>query len=746
MIYVIDDKRSRQRDYGWDEEKFAMFSDFIVPIWNMDGLRDNHSSIIQSGNVILFHESFLSSEDKELCSFKEEIKKNSSLLYVAYFSGSKSGRYVEDRKCMLPPDILYLNLEVFIRKYTEGETNFEYLTFGENYTIERDIRDEVGQVKSENFDASPIETSRNIFFAATTYDTAIPKSPFAGVDMVKGWDLDFSDSDVSDKDLDQFVCKQFKESTYDAIYIPLYIGNVYSDFLGLRLAMHIRLTPSANSTTPIFIYGVSSYEDLHQNACFDVLKFSTVLLIGSNRDSFSLSLNKIDRADSHDFALQNIHLNIPSNMGNNHSVANKWAIYRWSNMLKLGEGFVSPQSNEFQTTLYFKYLDVKFGQHDKFKEKQKYSAQINNIEDKTIVYIDDEYDKGWGNVLSQIFELSKAKYVPFTDFDKKISRKELLERIYHFIDENEADCYLLDLRLHEDDFALDQRKDLSGHSISKYIKNKNAGNQVVIFTASNKIWNLKEEIFKIGAAGYALKESPNLNLKREDSLELYKDFVKSIKLACDMSYLKDMVTKQEELKSLCPATEQLESIVNLLARNNGGNDKDLLGAALLAEIVFVEDFIKSVLGYKLFSLSAGKDDAYIETGAKKVELETKDGRRFPVSCHMFFKREQYGDYSTVVDVSDFHNAPQLPRSGWSNVSDSDVTLVSATLLKECSLPTNIVRKYINFKHIRNTQVAHKSTDNNQVVLPNFSDDIKLSEADIKDFYDSLIYPLVKKFF
>lgn len=731
MIYVIDDKRSRQCDYGWSEDKFTMFSDTIVPIWDMEGLHDNYSSIIQNGNIVLFHESFLSSGDKELRSFKEEIKKNSSLLYIAYFSGSKSGRYVENQKCMLPPEVLYLNLEVFIKKHKEGETDFKYLAFGENYSTEYDIRDKLKTVNNENVGVSPINTGKKLFFAVTSEDTV--DLPFTDVEPVKDWD--YFDSDVSDRELDQFVCEQFKELTYDAIYIPLYIGNVYSDFLGLRLAMHIRLTPSANSTTPIFIYGVSSYEDLRQNACFDVLKFSTVLLIGSDSDSFFLSLNRIDRTNNYDFALQNIHLNIPSNIGNNHSVANKWAVYRWSNMLKLDKEVLL--EDDVRASLYFKYIDAKFGQHDKFKEKQKYRVQINGIKGKTIVYIDDEYNKGWGNILSHIFESSKARCILFTDFDKKISRDKLLERIYHFIDENEADCYLLDLRLHEDDFAIDQRKELSGHYISKYIKNKNVGNQVVIFTASNKIWNLKEEIFKNGAMGYALKESPDLNLKREDSLELYIDFVNSIKSACNMSYLKDIVTKQEELESLCPATEQLESVVNLLAKDNGENDKDLLGSALLAEIVFVEDFIKSQ-GYSL--LSTGKDDTL------KVELCTKTGKQIPISGFMFFKREQNGNHSNVIDVSDFYKTPQEPPSGWCKISNSDVTLVAATLLKECCFSTDITRKYIHFKHIRNTQVAHKITHDTKEAPPNPSKTAELSETDIKDFYDSLIYPLVKKFF
>ena len=32
MIYLIDDKKTRQKDFGWTEEKFAQYSSYITPI------------------------------------------------------------------------------------------------------------------------------------------------------------------------------------------------------------------------------------------------------------------------------------------------------------------------------------------------------------------------------------------------------------------------------------------------------------------------------------------------------------------------------------------------------------------------------------------------------------------------------------------------------------------------------------------------------------------------------------------
>ena len=62
MIYIIDDKRSRQQDYGWDDERFMLFADIVIVIWDIESLIKYRSQILEPGNIILFHESFSISE------------------------------------------------------------------------------------------------------------------------------------------------------------------------------------------------------------------------------------------------------------------------------------------------------------------------------------------------------------------------------------------------------------------------------------------------------------------------------------------------------------------------------------------------------------------------------------------------------------------------------------------------------------------------------------------------------------
>lgn len=727
MIYIIDDKRSRQRDYGWDDERFGQYKEFITPIWNTESLVAYREKMLEEDNVILFHESFLASDDEGrngiINTLKTDLAEHASTLYISYFSGSKNGRFVDERCCMLPPDVLYANLITFINKLQEGNTDFKYLAFGENFQLEESIRNRLEEVNDANVGAERIPIEKNILFAVTSEDEIEP--PFE-IEVTKEWD--FFDEDVSDIELDAIVAKWLSNIQYDSIYIPLCFGNVYSDYMGLRLAMHIRLTETPNRYTPIFIYGVSSYEEVSNNECFEVFKFPSVFLINADNRSLVLSLTTNTSLSKNGKEINRILLNVPSNIGDNHGVANRWAMFRWCAMLKWPGEIPKIADSGLDNSLYFKYLIAKFGVHDKFSKKYKYDLKIEGVEGKTILYIDDEYDKGWESILRAIFEYSKANLICFKGFDKRLTRTELIGKIQAFLDTNEADCYLIDLRLHEDDFVKGQSHNLTGHEVAKYIKKLNAGNQIVVFTASNKIWNLKEEVFKIGATGYAMKESPDLNLKREDSLGLYHEFVRAIRRACGMSYLKEIVKEQNCLKRVLPSIAQLDSIVNLLSRDRGKNDQDLLGAALLAEMVFIEDYIKNQLGYELLSIGDGL--------TLKVFLCLKNHNiqyQELVTGHIFFKRTQNGSHTIVTDVSEFCPSQTSTPLGMCDVTGSDISLVTSVLMMIYKLPRILVKKYIDMKFIRNTQIAHAGIG-----------DKKISAEQIKDFYLTVISPIVKK--
>jgi len=124
------------------------------------------------------------------------------------------------------------------------------------------------------------------------------------------------------------------------IFIPLSIGLSLSDFLGLRLAIHIRTTPTPNQLSNIFIYVSLIDNNLHT-----LMKHSLVEARALNQVELISELGKIQ-------------LKIPADLYDSHSVGNTWGMYR---MLEI-EGIapvkiksLSIRKNKLNN-IYFKWL------------------------------------------------------------------------------------------------------------------------------------------------------------------------------------------------------------------------------------------------------------------------------------------------------------------------------------------------------------------------------------------------------
>ena len=549
MIYIIDDKTSRQKDFGWCKERFEAYSDnkiTITPIWSIEELNEKKEAILQDGNIVLYHESFFSTENADkttiIESFKRRLIENANNLYITYFSYSKSGRYVKEQMCMLPPDILYSNLDVFINKLRAGDLSFRYLAFGENYQIEEILRERLDKINDENVEDDKVSASGNIFFAATSDNTEV-EPPFDNIEITSDWDLYLQDKDITDQDLDGLVNDWFLETRYDRIYIPLCFGSSLSDYMGLRLAMHIRLTSTPNQKTPIFLYGVATYEEMKQNYCFDILKTSSVRLIGCDNESFFASIRsempECDLAKEIKF----IHLDLPSNIGS-HSLANQWGasvLGRAANV----EYDIPAEVQEAMKSLYFK--NALFQTSLTEGDEVTLSKKAESIESKgrRILLIDDEADRGWAQIIHSLFENAYVDIVK-----NKIPNFEALPDQYiKRIQEDFYDLYLLDLRLlGEREESIVNTDKFSGMDVLDAIKEINPGNQVIIMTASNKAWNMKK-LMKKQANGYYIKEAPELSLPFEFSIENYSSFKIDVEAAFQNVYKRDLWAMRFELIS-----------------------------------------------------------------------------------------------------------------------------------------------------------------------------------------------------
>lgn len=148
MIYLIDDKKNRQSDYGWSKEKLEAYLDVLTPIHTYSEIQksEERAEIFKEGNTIIFHESFFDNIDiihksnsLEIRKKLNEFSKNNIGFNLVIFSGSKNSRKLSKNNASLPVSIMYQNLNVFIDKIKNGDTNLEYLLFGENIKLEKEL-------------------------------------------------------------------------------------------------------------------------------------------------------------------------------------------------------------------------------------------------------------------------------------------------------------------------------------------------------------------------------------------------------------------------------------------------------------------------------------------------------------------------------------------------------------------------------------------------------------------------------
>ena len=254
--------------------------------------------------------------------------------------------------------------------------------------------------------------------------------------------------------------------------------------------------------------------------------------------------------------LKIIHI-LPDETAGRHSLANIWGAYA---MDKASNTNALSDDSEFKKTLYFKYVSA-FNNLDKLtpeeqilvvdnkrslKTNLKILGNINNA--KRVLLIDDEASKGWETVLRKVFKTISSEN--FVVINEKVKDFEAFsQESKTIINTEKFDLYLVDLRLNglEEDENL-KTEDFSGMKVLKKIKSLNKGNQVIIFTASNKVWNLKA-LLDVGADGYYMKESPENNFSNAISKQNYKDFKDNVDKCFERSYLREIYAEWENARS-----------------------------------------------------------------------------------------------------------------------------------------------------------------------------------------------------
>lgn len=519
------------------------------------------------------------------------------------------------------------------------------------------------------------------------------------------------------------------ENQYDLIVLPFSLSNQdYCEFSGLTAAAYIRLDNTINSKKPILFVGpenislINAVSDLASILYTPYIYTTNINLNNTNIEKWcikniSVSLDNIMSDEQYERFLHIFNLQAPTKFGDRHSIANEWAVHRWADMF--GKNIESIGN---ENLLFYKLLRARLGETQEFTKKwiKKHPGiariDIHNPEQYTVSLIDDDYDKGWESVLRYVIEEeSGIKFNVFKDFSKDLSKDELLDKVKEFIDKTPSNCYILDLRLHENDSGTKDYKKLSGHEISSYILNKNKGNRVIIFTASNKVWNLKEEMPK-GICGYSIKESPEQMLSVDSSYKLFADLISEINEACCQAYIKEYIEFLSEY-----SVHELDEFIDLLLIEKNRTKESTLKSIILILLVYVENHINENFKFGILS----DDGLYLKESNKLIKEDAIK--------HIYIKKDELSNgHKSVVDVKYTDDGDSADSSFSPANKTFDLTLVLSALHYYYHLPNDRIVRFLKAKEERNKAIAHGGGK------------INLKIEDARYLFENIVKNIIKK--
>ncbi len=373
-----------------------------------------------------------------------------------------------------------------------------------------------------------------------------------------------------DKYISEDILGKLKKKNFDIIYIKDSLSLNYLELYGLVVAHHIRLSEELKNTRYIPIIILSDIDGYTLNKLSPLARilFTKNIFLSSNSKTTIETFNQKKFKQNHEFKFLNqLEIQAPEK-STNHNIANEWAIDRWAEFLKINDSEVINQNKEkIASMLYFKYLKAKY--------------QIVNSSDKIIsskkkgkvLFIDDKADKGWNDILEQIFPKDKKIDYKALDYNFK-DKKELNNYSYYLIDEKikkvNPDVVVLDLRLiandNNDETDID---DFIGIKILQRIHKINAGIQVIMLTATSKS-TILDKLYDYKILGYIKKEHPNdISI---DTISNINKFIKLVDKGLEKQYLKEVWKTSEDILELNLSKEinfEVKSVFEILDSSMG---------------------------------------------------------------------------------------------------------------------------------------------------------------------------------
>lgn len=380
--------------------------------------------------------------------------------------------------------------------------------------------------------------------------------------------IDGSRRELKIKEVVELIKKNEREFTSDKVFVfsEREWLSILDIILGIRLALPFIGRNALNPIAIITKKSGSKYDFMHTEYG-EVRSYAEVLLTPGIEVYDSIEAindsNKPKELSFEEYYSDFLpHIKVTSNEGS-HSIANEWAAYNIGRLINKNNSEI-PETKDL---LYLCYLLVNGMNKEQLESLVKPSAesvckteirQLSVDRDRKILLIDDQDDK-WKNVIRELVTNNgsiknitldvwgkdaldikfdndtKTKVVSSIKIrEKEDYRKEIIDKY---------DVLLLDMRLAGKDEQHQDTEKLSGIQVLKHILDEkeggNPGQRVIIFTSSNKAWNIKR-CLEIGAQSIFIKESPMYPLQENERIENVNTLLEAIQKGFESSWLKDV--------------------------------------------------------------------------------------------------------------------------------------------------------------------------------------------------------------
>lgn len=466
-------------------------------------------------------------------------------------------------------------------------------------------------------------------------------------ELIEVSDLYTNDSGV----INDFVISQLSRE-FDILVID--IDNFHRSEVALAIGMYMRLSFTEikkNSLNPIIIVSDKRIKLFLNIKIYSPLLLTKNVYFQSRQEIILDAVTPLDPQRYQEDFLDFIHIQEPAN--GRHSLANEWGASVLDKLLNMGATSNNPVLNSASKKLYFKYIYAQtINIPDFFSGKQQTQFNIMyrppiEAKGKRILLIDDEAEKGWKYVLEKIINTNEGdfncichKAKNYSDFTNE-EREQIENGNYNLI--------FLDLRMNGvEEENVYNPDDFSGMKILKQIKSKNPGMQVIMFTASNKAWNLKA-LLDAGANGYYIKESPEYKFSMGFSLANYDSLRNNIKDCLKRSYLQKLYCQISSIKKdffkthvntnfKCSLVNQMEASYTLLY----GRHFEYAFVSLYQVIELINDYY----------LDCDKDNVWYikETNEKAKSWKTNFKHECIESCITDEDRKKFPEWKKIATL------------------------------------------------------------------------------------------------